>query len=66
MSSPDSKQRLAELVRDAALRAFPDAGDVSVVLERPRNADHGDFATNVALQLAKRVGRYLSQPDPHR
>src|SRR5262245_43058116 len=29
----------------------------SVQLDRPRNADHGDLATNVALTLAKRVGR---------
>jgi arginyl-tRNA synthetase len=57
VSSPDSKQRLALLVQEAARKAFPDAGDVSVELERPKNADHGDFATNVALQLAKRVGR---------
>lgn len=57
MSSPDSKQRLATLVQEAARKAFPEAGDVSVELERPKNADHGDFATNVALQLAKRVGR---------
>jgi arginyl-tRNA synthetase len=55
--SPDSKQRLALLVQAAARKAFPDAGDVAVELERPKNADHGDFATNVALQLAKRVGR---------
>jgi arginyl-tRNA synthetase len=57
VSSPDSKQRLATLVQEAARKAFPDAGDVAVELERPKNADHGDFATNVALQLAKRVGR---------
>ena len=57
MSSPDSKQRLALLVQEAARKAFPDALDVSVELERPKSAEHGDFATNVALQLAKRVGR---------
>jgi arginyl-tRNA synthetase len=57
VSSPDSKSRLAELVRAAVRHAFPDAGDVAVELDRPKNAAHGDFATNVALQLAKRVGR---------
>ncbi|QTI71324.1 arginine--tRNA ligase [Gordonia polyisoprenivorans] len=30
----------------------PDA----VVVERPRHADHGDYATNVALQLGKKLG----------
>ena len=57
LSSPDSKERLASLVRDAVRKAFPDAADVAVDLERPKNPAHGDFATNVALQLAKRVGR---------
>jgi hypothetical protein len=33
------------------------AGGTPVTLERPRNADHGDFATNLALVLAKRLGR---------
>lgn len=27
-----------------------------VVLERPRNRDHGDWATNVAMRLAKKLG----------
>ena len=27
-----------------------------VVLERPRNRDHGDWTTNVAMKFAKRVG----------
>jgi arginyl-tRNA synthetase len=55
--SPDSKTRLAGLIQDAVRKAFPDAADVVVELDRPKNAEHGDFATNVALQLAKRVGR---------
>ncbi len=29
----------------------------SVVIERPKNKEHGDYATNVALQLAKPAGR---------
>ena len=28
----------------------------SVVVERPRLADHGDYSTNVALQLGKKLG----------
>src|SRR5918994_6036651 len=27
-----------------------------ITLERPRNRDHGDWATNVAMKLAKRLG----------
>ena len=41
---------LAEHGLDIA--ALPEA----VTVERPRNPEHGDYATNVALQLAKKVG----------
>ncbi len=54
--------QLAELVRAAAsdvlarrgldLAALP--ADVGV--ERPRNPEHGDYATNVAMRTAKRAG----------
>ena len=27
-----------------------------IVLERPKNRDHGDWASNIALKLAKQVG----------
>jgi arginyl-tRNA synthetase len=57
VASPDSKTRLAQLVREAVRGAFPEAPDASIELERPKNAEHGDFSTNVALQLAKKVGR---------
>ena len=54
------KQQLEQLVL-AALRALP-PGTVpelpeSVVVERTRDAQHGDFATNVALRLAKAARR---------
>jgi arginyl-tRNA synthetase len=56
-------EQLSTAVRDA-LAAAVDAGEVSlpdgvpatVTIERPRNRDHGDYATNVALQLAKKAG----------
>ncbi len=56
VSSPDSKARLADLVRAAVRQAFPDAPEIAIDLERPRNASHGDFATNAALQLARGLG----------
>lgn len=31
-------------------------GRPSVVVERPRQSGHGDYATNIAMQLGKRVG----------
>ena len=56
VTEADPKARLAALVSQAVRAAFPGAGETPVDLDRPKNADHGDFATNVALQLAKRVG----------
>ena len=38
--------------RDLDTSAVPEA----VTVERPRNPEHGDYATNVALQVAKKVG----------
>lgn len=56
-------EQLSAAVRDV-LAAAVDAGDLAlpdgvpaqVTVERPRNRDHGDYATNVALQLAKKAG----------
>ncbi|CAN5313724.1 arginine--tRNA ligase [soil metagenome] len=49
------KGALASLVEDGSL-VVPDGVDVTVTVERPRDPSHGDYATNVALQLAKKVG----------
>jgi len=52
---------LADAVR-SAIQAAVSAGDLSVsvpetvAVERPKNRDHGDYATNAALQLAKPAG----------
>ncbi len=35
---------------------LPDGVPASVTVERPRQKGHGDYATNVALQLAKKAG----------
>jgi arginyl-tRNA synthetase len=35
---------------------LPDGVPTTVTVERPRQKGHGDYATNVALQLAKRAG----------
>jgi arginyl-tRNA synthetase len=57
VSPPDSKSSLAGLVEQAVRTAFPGTPAISIELERPKNREHGDYATNVALQLAKHVGR---------
>jgi arginyl-tRNA synthetase len=44
------------LVADGAV-SLPDGVPTSVTVERPRQKGHGDYATNVALQLGKRAGQ---------
>ena len=62
MSSPTQSQALAAAI-SAAIGAAIERGDlvgtipVSIPLERPKNRDHGDYATSVALQLAKPAGK---------
>jgi arginyl-tRNA synthetase len=43
----------ASAARAGALPAGPQAVDVTVDVERPANAEHGDLATNLALRLAR-------------
>ncbi|WP_298867681.1 arginine--tRNA ligase [Microbacterium sp.] len=42
----------------ASLRPSEDLGVTAsdIVLDRPRNRDHGDWSTNIAMRLAKRLG----------
>ncbi len=61
MSSLTQSQALAAAI-SAAIGAAIERGDlvgtipVTIPLERPKNRDHGDYATSVALQLAKPAG----------
>ncbi len=57
MTPYDAKTHLAELLRDALVRTLPEAADAEILIERPREASHGDFACTVALQLARRLKR---------
>jgi len=41
---------------DAGTVAFPDGIPATVLVERPKAKEHGDYATNVALQLGKKAG----------
>ncbi len=52
----DLKGHLVRLLAEALSRVAP-GSDVSVSLERPKLPSHGDFATSVALPLAKGLGR---------
>jgi arginyl-tRNA synthetase len=41
---------------DEGAIALPDGVPTTVTVERPRQKGHGDYATNVAMQLAKKAG----------
>ncbi|BCK58207.1 arginine--tRNA ligase [Nocardia wallacei] len=53
---------LADLLRATAAKVLVERGSDPAVLpdevkvERPRNPEHGDYATNVAMQVAKKAG----------
>lgn len=47
------KAHLTQLLTIAAKTIAPDTTEFNILLERPKSAEHGDFATNLALALAK-------------
>src|SRR5688572_33167943 len=54
------RDQVAAAIRDGLARAatelgWPDVAAVPVDVERPGNPDHGDYASNVALKLAKQA-----------
>jgi arginyl-tRNA synthetase len=54
---PDTKAHLVELLSAALKSVAPDQPGASIVLDRPKLAQHGDYACNLALQLAKPLKR---------
>ena len=49
----DAKTAITELLTAALKATAPNATGVTIALERPKQAQHGDFSCNVAMQLAK-------------
>jgi len=49
----DALAAFARAIESIVAREYPDAPDVAVTFEEPRNPEFGDFSTNVALRLAK-------------
>jgi arginyl-tRNA synthetase len=52
----DPKTELENALSAAVREVAPDAPPVAIQLERPKQAAHGDYASNIALTLAKQVG----------
>ena len=49
----DARTQLTLLLQQALDSVAPSANDTPIHLERPRDPAHGDFATNLAMQLAR-------------
>ena len=49
----DPKVAIEQALRAALAREAPQFVDTPILLERPKQAEHGDFSSNIALQLAK-------------
>jgi arginyl-tRNA synthetase len=53
----ESRHPLADTLLAALARVVPGQAAPALALERPKQAAHGDYSTNVALQLAKTLKR---------
>jgi arginyl-tRNA synthetase len=59
---PSQIDELSRVITEAIARAIT-SGEIeaslpeAIPLERPKNRDHGDYATSIALQLAKAAGK---------
>ncbi len=62
-AAPSALDALAGAVRSAAAELLPDvepgngAALARIALERPRQAEHGDYSTNAAMLIARAAGR---------
>ena len=47
------KAHITQLLAQAAASFSADITPDNIILERPKSAEHGDFSSNLAMQLAK-------------
>jgi arginyl-tRNA synthetase len=55
--SLDPKAEIENALRRALERIAPEQASAAIVLERPKQSGHGDYSSNIALQLAKQLKR---------
>ncbi len=56
-TTPDLRSHLTDLLHSALQIVAPGAAAIPVVLERPKSLQHGDYASSLAMQLAKPMKR---------
>src|SRR5882672_8120464 len=49
----DPKETFRKILEEAVRKVAPEATGIEIHIERPKNPEHGDFSSNVAMQLAK-------------
>src|SRR5688572_3623912 len=53
----DAKALCAQLIEAALSAAWPGTAPPALVFDRPKDPKHGDYASNVAMQLARTLKR---------
>jgi arginyl-tRNA synthetase len=53
----DPKEEFRRVLEHGLRAVAPDAGAVEIHIERPKNPEHGDLSSNVAMQLARQLKR---------
>lgn len=53
----DFRSHCIQLLVQAAKQVFPEETEISIELQRPKLADHGDYSSNLAMKLAKHLRR---------
>jgi arginyl-tRNA synthetase len=56
-AATDPRAQLLQLLADAVAEALPEQRGTAIALERPKQTGHGDYSSNLALQLAKPLRR---------
>src|SRR5690348_6043751 len=54
-TAPDLRAHFSALFAEALRELVPNLPETNVVLEKPMQANHGDYACSIALQLAKQL-----------
>ena len=47
------KTELASIISSALDQIVDDSSSIDIHIERPKTLEHGDYSTNIALQLTK-------------
>jgi len=50
---PDTKAAITARLHAARMQVAPESAQTPILLERPKQAEHGDLSCNIAMQLAK-------------